>query len=158
MAANQSRIYAKKYLWNGLLLILPIWFLYQSLTPKLVPAWPSKQHGDFAITPTPLDLKDPYQHHAQYVKDFSFQLASAHIAQIRQGYANLGPAALPLAILEAGEQGILHGHAYGLHAHAIAPSKLSASDKLWLTIQTWQGQTLVLSWDLPPELLRTTAE
>jgi hypothetical protein len=37
--------------------------------------------------------------------------------------------------------------------HAIAPKTLTAADKVWLTLQTWQGDTLTTSWELPAELL-----
>lgn len=156
MAVNHSGRHLSKYLINGLVLLLPIYYLFQSMTPSQIAAWPTKQIGDVTITPTPADLNAPYSHHAQYVKDFSFQLASKHIAQIRQGYANIGATALPLATLESGDAGVLHGNAYGLHAHAIAPPALSSSDKLWLTIQTWQGDVQVFSWELPAELLNTS--
>jgi hypothetical protein len=76
------------------------------------------------------------------------------ISTLRQGYLNIGPAALPLAQLQQGEEGILHGSRHGQHVHAIAPQQLSSTDKVWLTLQTWQGDTLTTSWPLPPQLLQ----
>ena len=153
MARRNSVWQRHKYKLNGLVLLLPFWFLYQSLTPVFPPAWPAQQVGGFEIAPMPLNLAPPYAHHDQYVKDFMLMFSQGDISSIRQGYLNIGPQALPLAQLQQGEEGILHGSRHGQHVHAIAPKTLSASDKVWLTLQTWQGDILTTSWDLPPELL-----
>lgn len=158
MARRQDTLWQRyKYLLNGLVLILPFWFLYQSLTPEFPPAWPAKQVGEFEISPMPFDMKQPYAHHDEYVKDFLLIFAKGNITDIRQGYLNIGPAPLPLAELQQGDEGILHGGRHGQHVHAIAPPVFSATDKAWLTIQTWQGELLQISWDLPAELLPAVA-
>lgn len=153
MARSNSFWQRHKYKLNGLVLVLPFWFLYQSLTPVFPPAWPVQQVGEFEIAPMPLNLEPPYAHHDEYVKDFMLMFNTGDISNVRQGYLNIGPAPLPLARLQQGEEGILHGSRHGQHVHAIAPAQLSSVDKVWLTLQTWQGDTLITSWQLPAELL-----
>ncbi|MBZ9613210.1 hypothetical protein [Rheinheimera maricola] len=153
MARSNSFWQRHKYKLNALVLLLPLWFLYQSLTPQFPPAWPAQQVGEFEIAPMPLNLEPPYAHHDEYVKDFMLMFSKGDIRTIRQGYVNIGPAALPLAQLQQSEEGILHGSRHGQHVHAIAPAHLSNTDKVWLTLQTWQGTTLTTSWRLPAELL-----
>lgn len=157
MARSNSFWQRNKYKLNGLVLLLPFWFLYQSLTPEFPPAWPAQQIGDFEIAPMPLNLKPPYAHHDNYVKDFYLTFSQGEISSIRQAYINIGPAALPLAQLQQGGDGILHGSRHGQHVHAIAPQTLSASDKVWLTLQTWQGETLITSWTLPTALITSSS-
>ncbi|KUM52050.1 hypothetical protein [Rheinheimera sp. EpRS3] len=154
MARSNSVWQRHKYKLNGLVLVLPFWFLYQSLTPEFPPAWPAQQVGQFEIAPMPLNLKPPYAHHDEYVKDFMLMFGQGDVSDIRQGYVNIGPAPLPIEELQQGDEGILHGSRHGQHVHAIAPKQFSATDKLWLTIETWQGELLTSSWELPPELLQ----
>ena len=59
-----------KYKINGLVLILPFYFLYQSLFPVFPKALSTKQVAEFEITPTPYDLEPPYLHDGHYTKDF----------------------------------------------------------------------------------------
>lgn len=154
MAMNDSLFWQKnKYKLNGLILLLPLLFLYQSLTPTFPPAWLSQQVGEFKIAPMPLDLNTPYTHHDDYVKDFMLIFEQGDIGNIRQGYANIGPEALPLDILQRSENGILHGNKHGQHVHAIAAKSLTATDKLWVSIENWQGEWQVAKWPLPNELL-----
>lgn len=142
-----------KYKLSGLILILPLVFLYQSLNPSFPPAWPSQQLGEFKIAPMPLDLKAPYKHHYDYVKDFMLIFEQGNVAHIRQGYANIGPEALPLEALQKGENGVLHGSKHGQHVHAITGAKLAATDSLWVSIQNWQGEWLVSQWPVPEAVL-----
>ena len=89
-----------KFKLNGLVLILPFWFLYQSLTPQFPPAWPAQQVGSFEVAPMPLNLEPPYAHHDEHVKDFMLMFNTGDISNVRQGYLNIGPAPLPLARLQ----------------------------------------------------------
>jgi hypothetical protein len=76
------------------------------------------------------------------------------IANIRQGYLTIGETALPLAELQKDHAGIIHGSAHSQEAHAFSPPTLTAQHKLWLTIQDWQGNEWVESWELPVELTK----
>lgn len=143
-----------RYQLSAFVLVLPFWFLYQSMTPVFPPAWPAQQVGDFEITPMPLDLEQPYVHHEAYVKDFMLMFNKGKISDIRQGYVNIGPEPIPLGILQQAEDGIMHGNRHGQHVHAITPATFSPTDKMWVTIETWQGQQLTASWDLPETLLK----
>lgn len=157
--SNTRSIFWRKYKYqlNGLILILPVLFLYQSLTPNFPAAWQAQQVGEFTISPMPADLKAPYQHHDDYVKDFSLIFERGDIGKIRQAYVNIGPAALPLSQLQQSENGILHGNKHGQHVHAIAPANLRTTDRLWVSIQNWQGEWLVAQWPLPTEILTQTS-
>ncbi|GAA0373854.1 hypothetical protein GCM10009092_42560 [Bowmanella denitrificans] len=141
-----------KYKLSGLILVLPFWFLYQSLNPEFPPALESRQAGPFLVTPMPFDHKPPYQHHDEFVKDFLLTFNQGDIADIRQAYLNIGPSPLPLATLQQGESGILHGSRHGQHVHAIAKPKLAAEDRIWLVIEDWQGNQYQAQWPVPTAL------
>jgi hypothetical protein len=96
-----------KYKQNSLLLILPFYFLYQSLSPELPDPWEAKKIGSFEVVPIPYNLDPPYFHDGSYTKDFFFTFEQGNILEIRQAYLNIGKQALPLRILAAGNQGIL---------------------------------------------------
>ncbi|MCF2948004.1 hypothetical protein L0668_07790 [Paraglaciecola aquimarina] len=141
-----------KYEINGLVLILPLYFLYQSLTPVFPKAWATQKVGTFEITPTPYDMDQPYQHEGHFTKDFLLIFSQGKVAHIRQAYFNIGEAPIPLAELQTGDEGILHGSQHGQEVHAIAPKLISAGHKAWLTIENWQGEQFITSWDIPQEL------
>jgi hypothetical protein len=143
-----------KYKLNGFILILPFYFLYQSLSPEFPDTWEAKKIGSFEVTPMPYNLDPPYFHDGSYTKDFFFTFNQGNIQEIRQAYVNIGKQALPLNILAIGNEGILHGSQHGQEAHAISPKILKREDKVWLTIENWQGQHTVTSWDLPEALLQ----
>lgn len=143
-----------KYQLNALLLILPVYFYYRSLSPEFPPMWPAQTVGQFEIAPMPFDLDPAYQHEGQYVKDFLLLFNQGDISQIRQAYLNFGENALPLNELQQGSDGILHGSRHGQHVHAIAKQRFSAQDKMWLTIQNWQGEQFVTSWAVPESLIQ----
>lgn len=154
MALANSTVWLKnKYKLSGLVLILPIFFLYQSLTPIFPPAWQAQQFGKFKIAPLPLDLNAPYVHHDDYVKDFMLIFEKGESNDIRQAYANLGPEVLPLEVLQRSENGILHGNKHGQHVHAITVEKLTSTDSLWVSIENWQGEWQVMEWPLLGNLI-----
>ncbi|OUS53414.1 hypothetical protein BM607_005775 [Shewanella sp. SACH] len=154
MTVTDSSFWLKnKYKLSGLILLLPLLFLYQSLTPTFPPAWQAQQLGEFSIAPLPLNLNAPYVHHDDYVKDFMLVFEKGEIANIRQGYANIGTQALPIADLQRSENGILHGNKHGQHVHAIASEKLTSADSLWISIENWQGEWQVGKWPLPADIL-----
>jgi len=142
-----------KYKINGLLIILPFYFLYQSLSPVFPDAWDTKTIGEFDVTPMPYNLEPPYLHHGSYTKDFMLTFSQGNIDHIRQAYLNIGREAIPLTTLQKGDEGILHGSKHGQEVHAISPKKLKSADKVWLTIEDWKGQTIITSWELPREFL-----
>ncbi|GAB1112385.1 MAG: hypothetical protein SwBeaMacB_30390 [Shewanella algae] len=138
-----------KFKLNGVLLLLPIWFLYRSLTPELPVSWSSVSAGPFEVEATPADMAPAYLHHGEYVKDFALRFIAGEVSDIRQGYLNIGPEPLALEVLQQGESGILHGSRHGQHVHAIAPAAFGAADKLWLTLEDWHGRCYVAHWPLP---------
>jgi len=138
-----------KYKINGLIIILPFYFLYQSLSPEFPTAWNTQKIGSFEVTPTPFNAEPPYLHDGSYSKDFMLTFKQGNIAHIRQAYLNIGEEALPLTVLQTKSAGILHGSQYGQEVHAISPEVIKAEHKMWLTIENWQGKKLVTSWNLP---------
>lgn len=138
---------------NGLILILPIWFYYESLNPVFPPALNTQDIGNYQITPMPFNMDPPYAHDGSFVKDFLLIFNKGDISHIRQAYLNIGEQALPIEQLQQGSDGILHGSRHGQHVHAIAPAKIEAQHRVWLTMQDWQGELLVTSWDVPHTLV-----
>lgn len=143
-----------KYLFNALILVLPCIYIYQALNPTFPDLWQEQTVGEFKIAPMPLNMDPPYSHHNEYVKDFFLAFNQGDINDIRQAYLNIGPQPLPLSEFAKGDEGIMHGTNHGQHAHAIAPSAISKGDKLWVTIQTWQGEELVQHWSIPSQLIQ----
>ncbi|MCL1074446.1 hypothetical protein [Shewanella dokdonensis] len=142
-----------KFKLSGLVLLLPVYFLYRSLHPSFPAAMAAATVGEFSVIPTPLDDAQPYQHDGEYIKDFMVTFKQGDLAHIRQGYMNIGTTALPLSQMQQGELGILHGSRYGQHVHALASDHIDDGARLWLTLETWQGKILVTSWPLPTEWL-----
>lgn len=138
-----------KFSIHSLLLILPVYFLYQSLNPVFPPSWQPQTISSIEFTPMPYDNDAPYLHHGVYVKDFLLMVNKGDIRNIRQAYLNIGPAALPLEQMKQQDEGIVHGSKHGLHAHAIAPESINTDDKLWLTVQEWDMKVYVTSWEIP---------
>ncbi|MFD2165908.1 hypothetical protein ACFSJY_06475 [Thalassotalea euphylliae] len=142
-----------KFKMSGLVIVLSAVFFYQSLNPKFPELWSAKVIGEYNVSPMPFNLKQPYLHHGVYTKDFFLIFNKGQVKNIRQAYLNIGTKALPLASLEQGEDGILHGSQHGQEVHAISPKVLSEKDKLWLTIENWNGEVLVTYWDIPVQFL-----
>ena len=137
-----------KYLLSALILTLPPWYYYQSQNPVFPDALASKSVNGFDFTPMPYDENPPYHHDGKYVKDFLVMVNKGDVSDIRQAYLNIGKSALPLDVLQKEELGILHGTRHGQHVHALAKADIRDSDKLWLTVQTWDGDTFQVDWQL----------
>ncbi len=128
-------------------LITPVWFLYQSMNPVFPDAWPEQPVGPFTATPTPADDNAPYYYAGKHYKDFSVRLCEGCTAQVRRAFLSIGAEA---GIPEGEPTGILHGSRFILHAHAPVPERITQQDRLWLTIEDWQGKQYQQSWELAP--------
>lgn len=137
-----------KFKLNGLVLILPFWFLYQSLNLQFPPALPKAQLGPYAVTAMPLSEDGPYAHHGEWVKDYYLQWCAGCVEKIRQGFLLVSDSEPDLASLSRDHSSLLHGNKHGLHVHARTPEQLKAGDKLWLIIEDWQGQVYSHHWVL----------
>lgn len=142
-----------KYVINALILILPVIYLYQSLNPVFPPVLETKTLGEYRITPMPYTETAPYQHDGVYVKDFLLMFEQGDVATVRQAYLNIAAKPLALDQLEHEELGILHGTRHGQHVHALTNKTITAQDKIWLTLQKWDGSIETTSWDVPNNLL-----
>jgi hypothetical protein len=156
MARLQKTVWNKyKFLLSGLVLILPVIFLYQSLNPTFPNALPEASVGDYKIVPMPFDLNPPYQHDGVYVKDFLLTFTAGDISNIRQAYLNIDTQPIHLSTIEksTGGEGFLHGSKHGQHVHGIAKPSITAADSIWLTIENWDGEVLTTRWDIPKIML-----
>ncbi|MCY7293860.1 hypothetical protein [Alteromonas sp. a30] len=145
--ANKSVWKRYQYLLNGMLLALPVLFLYQSLTPSFPASLGTKTVGEFEISAMPFDANPPYLHDGVYVKDFMVTFTKGNVDEIRQAYLNIGEKARPLNQMQRASEGILHGSRYGKHVHALASESIHPSDKVWLTIEHWDGRIEQVNWD-----------
>lgn len=144
-----ARFWARhKFKLNGLVLILPFWFLYQSLHLQFPPALPKAQLGPYAVTVMPLSEDGPYSHHGEWVKDYYLQWCQGCADQIRRGFLLVSNSAPDLEALSRDHSSLLHGNSHGLHVHARTPAQLNAGDKLWLIIEDWQGKVYSHHWVL----------
>lgn len=150
MARLQATFWHKhKFKLSGLLLLLPVYFFYQSLHPSFPASLPAQQIGALTVAPMPLDMAPPYQHDGEYIKDFMLLFNAGNPDAMRQAFMNIGPAPLPYAQQIAHDLGVLHGSRYGMHVHALSPETFSRADRLWLTVENWQGERKAISWPLP---------
>lgn len=136
-----------KYLINGLLLGLPIYYFYQAMHPVFPPSWATQPIGSLSATPTPSNDLPAYRGKDGELKDFAVSFCQGCGAGIRQAWLNAGAAPLADA---PDEWGRLHGSPHGFHVHAPYPAQPKATDRLWLSVQTWDGQLHRQSWPLPP--------
>lgn len=137
-----------KFKFSGLVLILPFWFLYQSMNPVFPPALPKATVGPFEVTVSPLTEDGAYLHHGEWVKDYYLQLCVGCVEKIRQGFLVVSKQAPDFQQLSQGHSSVLHGTVHGLHVHASTPEKLQGGEKLWLLLEDWQGKRYQHSWDL----------
>lgn len=128
---------------NGLLLLLPVWFFWQALHPVVPPEWPEQPVGPFTVAVTPADTAAPYTWDGQSLKDFSARFCAGCVAQIRQAWLSSGAQPQPLP---ADLTGLLHGDSQTQHAHAPVPAQWQSGDRLWLTVQAWDGSEHHVSW------------
>lgn len=133
------------YRLNALLLIVPLWFVYRTLVPEAAAEWPVRGIGPFTAAPMPADADPPYLHEDGYMKDFAVRLCSGCGERIRLAYLSVGERP---AETRDGVDGILHGFGSLQHAHAPFPKQPGMRDKLWLTVQEWNGQLHHAAWPL----------
>ena len=143
----------RRYLLNGLLLALPAYFIYQALNPQFPPVMNEIEAGDFTLTAMPYDKAAPYQHDGLYVKDFLVMFQHGSVSDVRMAFLNIGDEPLPLEKAQQHELGVLHGTRHGQHVHGLANETLSPGDKVWITLQTWDGRIHQGAWRVPSYLL-----
>ncbi|WP_286234563.1 hypothetical protein [Thalassotalea sediminis] len=154
MARAKNNLWNRyKYKINGVVILLAGYFLYTTLFPQFPDTWAAKKVGQFEVTPMPYNLDAPYFHDGVYTKDFFLMFNEGDVNSIKQAYLTIGEKALPLETLAAEDHGILHGSEHGQEVHGLAPKELTSNHRVWLTIQTWQGEILLTSWPLPQSLL-----
>jgi hypothetical protein len=145
----RSRWIRWAYWLSGLLLVLPAWYLYHSLNPVFPAEWPEQQLGSFSAAPMPANTAGPYRYDGKYYKDFTVRLCEGCAQRLRTAYLSVGPQPVPVP---ADGEGVLHGGDLFMEAHAPFPAVLAAEDRLWLTVQQWDGRLYHASWGLPEGL------
>lgn len=145
MKNKKSFFYRWRYWFNGILLILPCWFLYQQLNPVFPDPWEKKQLGPFTVQPMPYNLEGPYTYDGKRYKDFSLTFCEGCVEKIRYAYVSVAPEPIEIP---ADDTGAIHGNNYGQEVHAPYPDQLQADDKLWVTVQDWSGNLYHASWDI----------
>ncbi|MFT4807905.1 MAG: hypothetical protein ACI9LX_001228 [Paraglaciecola sp.] len=150
MAVRKNTILNRhKFKINGLALLFPVYFFYQQLQiPVSQDPWVAKQVGEFNLTIQPVNKEAPYAHDADWFKDFTVFINKGSITQIRQAYANIGTVPVPIEELQLNDIGLLHGSNLLQHVHAISPVHIASNDKMWITIQTWDGTIFTQSWQM----------
>lgn len=131
------------YWLNSLILLLPVWYLYDAMTPVFPPEWPEQTLGPITAAPTPVNDEPPYWHHGELVKDFSIRLCEGCLSRVR--LARLSVSKRPPEP-DADVSGILHGHSDMQEVHVPYLQPPEQADLLWLTVQTWSGETYSTSW------------
>jgi hypothetical protein len=147
MKATLLQAWQRGRFWSsGLLLVLPCWFLWQSLNPVFPAEWTEQQAGPFTVALTPADDAPPYAHDDARLKDFSARFCEGCVAKVRMAWLSVGsaPSTLPDDLA-----GVLHGDSRNQHVHAPFPLQTAPEDRLWLSVQDWQGDTHHASWPLP---------
>lgn len=135
------------YRFSGFVLIAPAWFFYEAMSPPPLPQqWQQQSIGPFTAAPQPANNDAPYPHDGAFAKDFSVHFCAGCVERIRVAWLSVGeqPSALPDDLA-----GILHGNNFEQHVHAPFPKQRGNNDKLWLTVQQWNGQTHHAAWPLP---------
>ncbi|MGB3619781.1 MAG: hypothetical protein WBA20_00370 [Ketobacter sp.] len=144
--AKRTLWHKSRYWLNGLVIIAPVYFLYTSLTPPaLQEAWEEQSIGPFTAIPTPANGEPPYLHDGESVKDFSVKFCDGCVEKIRYAYMSVGERPAPIP---RGGEGILHGNRVTQHVHAPYPAELNAADKLWVSVQEWNGKIHHGGWSL----------
>ncbi|AYV14490.1 hypothetical protein [Shewanella algae] len=145
-----------KFNLSGFVLLFSGYFFYQSLHPQFPAALPAQTVGEFTLAPMPFDLNPPYRHDGEFIKNFMVLFREGDLGNIRQAFMNIGPEALPIDQLQQGDLGLLHGSRYGQHVHALTQAEIYRQDRLWLSIENWQGEIVQASWAIPDSWVTNT--
>ena len=147
MAHAKRTLWQKSRYWlNALLIAAPVYFLVTSLIPAVKPEpWKEQAIGPFSAVPTPADNEPPYQHDGEWVKDFNVKFCDGCVAKIRFAYMSVGTQPAPIPI---DGEGLLHGNNQVQQAHTPYPLQLTDQDKLWISVQEWDGTLHHASWAL----------
>lgn len=144
-ARAPSRWQRYKYWLSALLLMPPVWYTYQALNPSFPPSWEQQTVGPFTVTPMPLNDAAPYPHDGGHLKDFAVTFCAGCWRQIHSAHLVVGAAP---AELSPDLGGLLHGGDHLQHVHAPFPRKPASDERLWLTVEDWQGHRYHVAWTL----------
>jgi|AGTN01.3.fsa_nt_gi hypothetical protein len=155
-----SRLWFRgRYYLSGLILILPVMafpaYFERVATPPLgANILPERSVGPFRVTlaefrPGPPRI-GPRKH---LLKDYSLHVAEGYPDRIRSVYIRLGE---PPNVRNLGE--FMHGNPYRLRAHVRFMEPPRADEKIWLTIEEWDGTMHQASWPLTEAMTKVKFE
>lgn len=148
MSAGLRSLWHRGRFWlSGLVLLLSAHYLYQSLNPQFPPEWQEQTLGDISAAPMPFDEDPPYRYDGKRYKDFAVRFCDGCMARLRTAHLSIG--SQPAERTPPSGDGVLHGSLWYAEAHAPFPEIVGADDRLWLTVQTWDGRLQHVSWPLP---------
>lgn len=146
-----------KYYLSGLILILPLIAFPNYFTRVAVPRLgahilPEQAVGPFQVTlaefmPGP-PLVGPKEH---LLKDYALEIREGYPDRIRSVYIRVG---VPPNARNLGE--IMHGTPYRLHAHVRFMTPPRADERMWLTLEEWDGSIHQASWPLSEVMTGTS--
>lgn len=113
------------------------------LTMEAARVHASRAVGPWMVTLTEAEAAPPYQlHSGRRLKDYGIRLCDGCREQIRGAFIAVGEHAPPLDT-----PGFpLHGSRYHLEAHVEFPATLNGRERLWLTLDGWNGEAFQISW------------
>lgn len=145
-AHNPSKYISKKlFLINIVIIFIPFWFIYAAFNPSTPKSLGQKQIDSLTIEAFPHNSNQPYSDKVGFKKDFSFEVCKDCASKIRLAYAKIGAASPEIS---ENTEGILHGHGDTLHSHVPSPQTITSNDRLWVSIQKWDGTIEDVFWDI----------
>jgi hypothetical protein len=148
-----------KYYLSGLVLILPImafpaYFQRVGTPPLGAHILPEREVGPFKVTLAEFMAGPPYLAPKNHlVKDYSLRVAEGYPDRIRSIYIRVGE---PPNIRNLGD--FMHGNPYRLHGHVRFMEPPRADEKIWLTIEEWDGTMHQTSWLLSEAMTKVKFE
>lgn len=135
-----------RYCLSGLVLLLPLsvfpLYFQQVTTPPLgAMILPEREVGPFRVTLAEYLSGPPLPGRNGYLfKDYKLAIKDGYPGRIRSAYLRQDA---PIS-RDLGD--ILHGDPYRLHAHVRIEGQPAATDRLWLTLEEWDGTLHQTSW------------
>ena len=133
-----------KYRINAILLLLPIFFIYQNSNKPAGLSWHADL-GHIALVVQSVEQSRPYIYDGRLHRDFSLKLEKGLPQDILQAWINIGPVASQPSI---GSEGVLSQRGQIFFAQVPSPQDLDHDDRLWLSLIAKDGRKYSLSWQL----------
>lgn len=131
---------------SALLLLVPLALAPAALrtpSPELgARALPERTVGPWSVVVSEAKLEAPPSGEGA-TKDYNARFCEGCAEAIRAAWLTAGSEPRP-----GTNNGLLHGSPHQLEAHAPYPARIAPGDRLWLTVEGWDGRTHEVSWPL----------